>query len=212
MMDVERASAAQRRRGRRLRAALRHERQSIAMALAESQHHTSRGQKKARAGEEESELHYTDKDRKTPPPQPVLFKFFDEEPGGGRPEAFVEPRPQERVLRHTAEQLADVAPMVPSLAVPEPHKVDQLLAVLKPVDSSVPPLRAALTATQMVEQLVGVQLPDILSFFDALMPDPEQVIEVPKILLDDGPMRAAVRDTQLGEQFFRRTSDKFHWT
>ena len=46
----------------------------------------------------------------------------------------------------------------------------------------------------------GVQLQDILSFFDALMPDPEQVIELPKILLDDGPMRAAVRDTQLGEQ------------
>ena len=32
------------------------------------------------------------------------------------------------------------------------------------------------------------------------MPDPEQAIEVPKILLDDVPMRAAVRDTQLGEQ------------
>ena len=46
----------------------------------------------------------------------------------------------------------------------------------------------------------GEQLPDILSFFDALMPDPEQVIEVPKILPDDVPVRAAVRDTQLGEQ------------
>ena len=32
------------------------------------------------------------------------------------------------------------------------------------------------------------------------MPDTEQVIEVPKILLDDVPMRAAERDTQLGEQ------------
>ena len=32
------------------------------------------------------------------------------------------------------------------------------------------------------------------------MPDPEQAIEVPKILLDDVPMRAAERDTQLGEQ------------
>ena len=35
-------------------AALRHERQSIAMALAESQHHTSRGQKMARAVGERS--------------------------------------------------------------------------------------------------------------------------------------------------------------
>ena len=55
------------------------------------------------AGEEESELHFTDKDLKTPPPQPVLFKLFEEEPGGGWREAFAEPRPQERVLRHTAE-------------------------------------------------------------------------------------------------------------
>ena len=32
------------------------------------------------------------------------------------------------------------------------------------------------------------------------MPDPEQAVEVPKILLDDVPMRVAERDTQLGEQ------------
>ena len=115
-------------------------------------------------------MHYTDKDRKTPPPQPVLFKLFDEEPGNGRPEAFAEPRPQERVLRHTAEQIGDVAPVAPALGVPEPQMVDQLVAVLKPVDSPVPdqiiavpkislpsrPLRAALAATQMVEQLVDV--------------------------------------------------------
>ena len=43
-------SVAQRRRGQRLRAALRHERQSIAMALAEFSHHSSRGQRMARGG------------------------------------------------------------------------------------------------------------------------------------------------------------------
>ena len=48
---------------------------------------------------------------------------------------------------------------------------------------------------QMVEQL-----PDIMHFFDALTPVPEQVIEVPKILLDDVPVRTAVRHTQLAEQ------------
>ena len=32
-----------------------------------------------------------------------------------------------------------------------------------------------------------------------LMPDPEQVIEVPKILPDDVPLRTAVRDPQLAE-------------
>ena len=52
MADVGGATGAARRRQRRLRQFLRHERLSVAMALAESQHHTSRGQKKARAGEE----------------------------------------------------------------------------------------------------------------------------------------------------------------
>ena len=125
----------------------------------------------ARAREEESELHYTATVRKTPPPQPVLFSLFEEEPGGGRPEAFVEPRPQARVQRHTVEHITDlvrVAPMVQILDAPVPQ--------------------------------TGEQLPDILSFFDVLLPDPEQVIEVPKILLDDVPKRAAVRDMQLEEQ------------
>ena len=82
-------------------------------------------------------MKYTAKFRTTPP-QPVLFKLFDEEPGGGRPQAFAEPRPQVRVLRHTAEQIGDVAPVVPALGVPEPQMVDQLVAVLKPVGSPVP--------------------------------------------------------------------------
>ena len=50
-------------------------------------------------------------------------------------------------------------------------------------------------APQMVEQL-----PDVLQFFDALIPDPDQVIEVPKILPENVPLRAVLRDTQLVEQ------------
>ena len=50
-------------------------------------------------------------------------------------------------------------------------------------------------APQMVEQLQ-----DIMRSFDSLLPVPEQVIEVPKILLDDVPKRTAVRDTKLAEQ------------
>ena len=53
MADVAHAaSAAKRRRERRLRAMLRHERRSVAMALAEFTHHSSRGQRTARAWEE----------------------------------------------------------------------------------------------------------------------------------------------------------------
>ena len=50
-----------------------------------------------------------------------------------------------------------------------------------------------------VPQMVD-QLPDIEQFFRALSPDPEQVIEVPKILPFDVPMRTAVRVPQLAEQ------------
>ena len=45
---------------------------------------------------------------------------------------------------------------------------------------------------QMVEQL-----PDVLRFLATLLPVPEQVIEVPKIVLDDAPVHTSVRDTQL---------------
>ena len=50
-----------------------------------------------------------------------------------------------------------------------------------------------------VPQMVD-QLPDIEQFFRALSPDPEQVVEVPKILPLDVPMRAALRVTKLVEQ------------
>ena len=50
MVDVDSVSAARRRRERRLRQFLRHERLSVAMALSEKKHHTSRGQRKDRAG------------------------------------------------------------------------------------------------------------------------------------------------------------------
>ena len=50
-----------------------------------------------------------------------------------------------------------------------------------------------------VPQIVE-QLQDVMRFFDTLLPVPEQVIAAPKILLDDVPMRTAVRDTQLVEQ------------
>ena len=51
-------------------------------------------------------------------------------------------------------------------------------------------------APQMVEQLPDV----LLRFFRALSPDPEQVIEVPKILPEDVSLRTAAREPQLAEQ------------
>ena len=71
------------------------------------------------------------------------------------------------------EQLADVAPIVPSLAVPEPQMVDQLVAMIKHVDSVVPQQiiavpriswpsrfpRTVLREPQKAEQLVEVPVP-----------------------------------------------------
>ena len=57
--EVDGEGAARRRRQRRLRSWLKHERQSVAMALAEYSHHASRGQTMARAREGEvHEQHY----------------------------------------------------------------------------------------------------------------------------------------------------------
>ena len=89
--------------------------------------------------------------------------------GGMRPAPLWEPRPQERVQRHTAEQMIESFVPVPIL---------DLFALVP----------------QMVEQLVGV-----LKVFDQSLP--EQVIEVPKITLQEGvPHRAALHKPQLAEQ------------
>ena len=64
----EHAGAAMRRRERRLRAMLRHERMTVAMVLSEKKHHTSRGQNKDRTMGEENVMNCTAKLRKTPPP------------------------------------------------------------------------------------------------------------------------------------------------
>ena len=101
----------------------------------------------------------------------MIFELFDEDTAGVRPGVLAEPRPQERVQRHTIEHIVDlvrVAPMV------------QILDALVP---------------QTLEQLPGV-----LQFFDTLTTVPEQVLEVPKILPEDVPMRAVLPDTQLAEQ------------
>ena len=48
--------------------------------------------------------------------------------------------------------------------------------------------------------LMGDQLVDVLRCFDLLFPVAEQVIDVPKIFVDDIPPRTLVREPQLVEQ------------
>ena len=144
MMDVDRDDAgggtgsARRRRERRLRAYLRYARMSVAMALAESTHHSApRGQKMASAGE-----------------------GARDERHGYAPE---DAPSQGRTLRQFVGHLP-----APSLDVP---------------------------VLQMVDQLV-----DVLRFFNTLCPVAEQVIDVPKISLEDIPARRLCREPQLVEQ------------
>ena len=97
-----------------------------------------RGQK-IRAGEEESEVHYTAEVQKTPPPQPVLFGLYEEEPGVVRLASLAEPLgPQERVQRHTVEPMLETFVPAPSLDAPVPQPVDQLVEILRLIDTVVP--------------------------------------------------------------------------
>ena len=101
------AGAAKRRHERRLRQWHRHERMTVAMALAEATHHAApRGPKTARAGEVEHAAHYGPRAQETPPP-------------GARPGILAEPGLQrsDRIVRRssgevpllTAPLLADTA-------------------------------------------------------------------------------------------------------
>ena len=117
--------AARRRRERRVRSWFRRERQSVAMALSEYKHHSLRGKRKDRAGEEGHRDKYEAPRRQKPPP-----------PQGSRPPCLGEPRgPQARVQKHTVEQLAVVVPMVQILDIPVPQIVELVLEVFGLLDT-----------------------------------------------------------------------------
>ena len=166
---------ARRRRERRLRSMLRHEQQSIRMALATVMHHSfkvhteygaPRSQTtatRAREGEVR-EQHYGLRAQKRPLP-------------GMRPALLVEVQPQGCVERHIVEDPSELAPMVQILDAPVPQMVDSVLEFFRRLDlpvaeqvidvpmissSSSCPSRAALSEPLMVEQLVEV--PTIISY------------------------------------------------
>ena len=126
------SGAAQRRRQRRLRSWLRHERMTVAMALAERTHHSSRGQTIARAGVWAREIDYTATiwDPPPPTPQPELFSL-EEEPGGARWDRMPSlSGPQERVQRRTVQQIVDHVPLLPTLDDPAPQLVEHFPDIL----------------------------------------------------------------------------------
>ena len=158
-----------RRRQRRLRQLLRHERLTFAMALAEAQHHAA-----PRRLKPASAITVNDAPRGQKNADAEYFELSsNEEVASARgmwPAPLWEPRPQDRVQRHTAEQIADSVPVVFLLFMVEPQKVQQLVGVLKVFDQPLPeqvievpkivcPPRGASTvlcAPQLAEQLVEV--------------------------------------------------------
>ena len=129
MADLAGTGAARRRRERRLRQFMRHERLSVAMALAEYSHHTSRGQRVARAGGVEREENFEPRLQDPPLPQgaasTVFYTFGDDEEvlaAGVRPPPLAEVRPQERLLWHCGVGYE----LVQALDVPVLHKVEEV--------------------------------------------------------------------------------------
>ena len=119
--------AAWRRRQRRLRSWWRHEQQSVAMALSATAHHSYdkvaagakydglRAQTTDRAGEAANKAPRRQKSKAAE--EAVFFELFDEDTAGLRPGVLVEPRPQERVQRHTMEHLVDYVCSAPTVQI-----------------------------------------------------------------------------------------------
>ena len=115
--DRAHVGSARRRRERRLRSFLRHERMTVRMELAAALHHSRdvgsgkndglRAQKTVNSREDA-----------------VFFELYDEDTAGWRPPCLGEPPvPQARVQRHTVEQIIDTALGLPKLDVPVPLMV-----------------------------------------------------------------------------------------
>ena len=66
----------------------------------------------------------------TPPTAAASTMCFRMDDDGSVFAARVRPPTLAEPLRYTVEQIGDVAPLVPALAVPVPQMVDQLVAVL----------------------------------------------------------------------------------
>ena len=131
-----------------------------------------------------SEMKYTAKFRTTPPPQPVLFSLYDEEPGGRRPTGLVRAASGRRsgFQRHTVEQMADVAPMVQILDAPVPQNGGaRCMDVLKTFDRGLVRARAGYRSAQGYSSGRGsvcVQCSVLPQLAEQLvdMPVPESVI------------------------------------
>ena len=139
----------------------------------------------ARAGEWVRDALHGDV-QEEPIPQESGTRYYDlddedsvPELGGSRPDRLIPVSgPQERVQRHTVEQIIDSFAQLPMLDAPVP--------------------------------LVG-QLVEVLKITYKLVPDVEQVLELPHIALEDGiPRRAVLLEPQVVEPLVDVPVPSFH--
>ena len=122
--------------------------------------HQQQQQPKARAGEEESELHHTAKVRKIPPSQPELFSLYEEEPGRAAGAAGADPAAHRGAACQNCSHGADPRRSCASDSGPAGgsaqafrHQVpEQVVDVPKITSQDVVPQRAVLRVPQMAEQ------------------------------------------------------------
>ena len=187
LMAERDVGSARRRRERRLRSWLRHERMTVRMELAAALHHSAfrcagpetydapRSQMTANSREDS-----------------VYFDLYDEYTEGARPDRLVGVRPQERDQRHTVEQIVDTVLIAPSLDVLVPQMDNQLVEVCQQFDVRIPEQvievpkisspsrhcrRRVRFAEQTAEQLVEV--PTIISYSSLLQRTVEQNVDIP---------------------------------
>ena len=116
-------SSARRRRERRLRMHLRHERLGVAMALAAALHHSSDGGRGTHVGPRAQTT------ARAGPVPAELFELYSEDgrPGGLRPPTLAEVRRQDVVKRHTGMDIEFAPPLqFLDVSVPQVEWTQQL--------------------------------------------------------------------------------------
>ena len=222
-MDVEHATgSALRRRQRRLRQWLRHERMTVAMALAESQHHAAPwGQSMARArGGARDVLHGPAPEDAPPRAASTVYFNLDDDVGvlAARPDRLLEVRPQPGIPRRTAKQNVDVF-TYPLLDVLVPQMGDQLVEVLRKIDTrsshlaidvpkvfpdSAPLRRVESRPPQLADQLVDVPTGLTLSSSWRPLFTEEQIQRmVAGVDREGGGARRGLQGSRSGPSWFR---------
>ena len=147
---------------------------ALAARAAYEHHAAPRGHMKARSGEWE---------------RPVLHGHVPEHPTPQAAGTVYFAMDVDDVLAASGSRPDRLTPVSGPQEPVQQHPVDQI------VDTA-----PALPILDVPVPLMGEQLVDVLRFFDTLCPVAGQVIDVPKIILEDIPARRLCREPQLVEQ------------